>query len=173
MTKLSIGSGKGNYPGFITLDINPKSGADIIHDLEKFPYPFGDNECDEVFCEHVVEHLDNLIAVMEELWRITKPSGKIIVVTPHYTCNDSWVSPVHKLHLASHSLHSLETEYCNNVKFEYKVKVLGFSGLWRLLRIKWWVNSCEWALNLWETYFSFVIRAGYIRIELKPIKTSE
>ena len=42
------------------------SAADVICDLDRFPYPFADRSFDHLRAIHVVEHVDNVIRTMEE-----------------------------------------------------------------------------------------------------------
>ena len=50
---------------------------DITFDLNKFPYPLKDNDYDFIRAYDVLEHLDNIIPVMDEFWRILKPNCEI------------------------------------------------------------------------------------------------
>jgi len=93
---LDLGCGENKYPGAIGVDINPKSKADIIHDLNKFPYPFGDNQFDLIFAQNIIEHLDDIVKVMEELYRIGKNGAKIYIRTSHFSSVDSFTDPTHK-----------------------------------------------------------------------------
>src|ERR1700752_4905314 len=100
---LDVGCGWNKTPGAIGIDSNPKTHADVIHDLGAIPYPFPDNEFDQVVCRHVIEHVPDVMAFVTELYRITKPGGRITVVTPHYT-NPDWASdPTHRNHFNSYS----------------------------------------------------------------------
>ena len=45
--KLNLGCGKNIKEGYINID-KVKEGADIIHDLEVYPYPFEDNKFDQI-----------------------------------------------------------------------------------------------------------------------------
>lgn len=67
-----------------TLDI--EQPTDIIHDLDKFPYPLSDNSFDVVFCGSVLEHLEAPYIALKELNRILKKDGILIVglPNPHY-----------------------------------------------------------------------------------------
>src|SRR3989304_6582081 len=78
---LDVGCGQHKYPGAIGLDSNPKTAADVIHDLGGVPYPFPDNQVDEVIGTHVVEHVPDVMAFISERHRITKPGGRLTLLT--------------------------------------------------------------------------------------------
>ncbi len=100
---LDVGCGWNKTPGAIGIDSNPKTNADVIHDLGEVPYPFADNEFDEIVCRHVIEHVPDVMAFVTELYRIAKPGGRITIVTPHYS-NPDWPSdPTHRNHFNSYS----------------------------------------------------------------------
>ena len=46
--RLDIGCGNNKTPDSIYLDINKDANPDIVHDLNKFPYPIEDNSIDEI-----------------------------------------------------------------------------------------------------------------------------
>ena len=104
MTKiLDVGCGSNKTPGAIGLDNNPRTAADVIHDLGTVPYPFAENEFDEIISRHAVEHVPDVMTFVTELYRITKPGGRIKLVTPHYT-NPDWANdPTHRNHFNSYS----------------------------------------------------------------------
>ena len=88
---LDVGCGWNKTPGAIGIDSNAKTDADVIHDLGVVPYPFPDNEFEEIVCRHVIEHVPDVMALITELYRIAKPGGRITIVTPHYS-NPDWAS---------------------------------------------------------------------------------
>lgn len=49
--------------------------VDVVWDLNKCPYPFEDDSVDYVLAKHVLEHLDDVISVMNGLHRILKKGG--------------------------------------------------------------------------------------------------
>lgn len=94
---LEVGCGpKKLWRKSVAVDINPRSKADVIHDLNSTPYPFAENEFDVVIAEHVLEHLDDVITVMEELHRITKPGGIVYIEVPHFSSRDFFTDPTHQ-----------------------------------------------------------------------------
>lgn len=61
--------------------------ADLHFDLHKIPLE--DNQYDVIFCNHVMEHVDNDIQCMQELLRIMKPGGWGILQVPMDTTRDT------------------------------------------------------------------------------------
>ncbi len=88
---LDVGCGWNKTPGAVGMDSNPKTHADVIHDLGDIPYPFAADEFHEIICRHVVEHVPDVISFVTEIYRITKPGGRIKIVTPHYS-NPDWAT---------------------------------------------------------------------------------
>ncbi|MCP4373837.1 MAG: class I SAM-dependent methyltransferase [Deltaproteobacteria bacterium] len=85
MQKLNLGCGQFKKDGYINLDISPFSKADILHNLEKLPYPFDNNTFDVIEANHILEHLSDPFRVMAELYRILKPGGNIYIRVPHFS----------------------------------------------------------------------------------------
>jgi predicted SAM-dependent methyltransferase len=99
MTKkiLDVGCGSHKVPGAIGMDVLDLESVDVKHDLNSFPYPFEDHLFDEIYCLHVLEHVDDLIGTMKELYRIVKPGGIIYIRVPHASCcTTAWADPTHK-----------------------------------------------------------------------------
>ncbi len=92
--KLNLGCGKEKKEGCVNVDINSGCEPDVVHNLDVFPYPFAESEFDEVYLDHVIEHLESPLAVLEELFRISKNDGRIILKCPHFSC--AWLHPGHK-----------------------------------------------------------------------------
>jgi SAM-dependent methyltransferase len=96
MKKLNLGCGKNIRKGWTNLDVKKRKGVDIVHDLNKFPYPFNDETFDMILAEHVLEHVDNFPKTMSEIYRILKPRGKLVVYVPYYTSPNAWSHPEHR-----------------------------------------------------------------------------
>ena len=61
--------------------------ADLHFDLHNIPLE--DNQYDVIFCNHVMEHVDNDVQCMKELLRIMKPGGWGIFQVPIDTSRDT------------------------------------------------------------------------------------
>lgn len=90
-------------PGSIGVDINLSVGADVVHNLNQFPYPFEQDEFDEVHIRETLCLLDNPIHVMEEVYRICKNQGKVVVAQPYFRSVWNYVDPVIKNFGTAHS----------------------------------------------------------------------
>lgn len=89
--KLNLGCGAWKKEGFVNIDYfdyktaSNVDGPDIVHDLNVLPYPFTDNEFDLIEADHVMEHLNDVFAVMKELHRISKNGASIKISVPHFS----------------------------------------------------------------------------------------
>ena len=93
--RLNMGCGSDIKDGFVNLDSAELDGVDVVHSLEEFPYPFDDDTFDEIIAINVLEHLDDTIRVMEEIWRISAPGAKVTIRVPFWNCMHSVTDPTH------------------------------------------------------------------------------
>ena len=75
----------------------PGPMVDIVHDLEQLPYPLPDKCCVTILASHIMEHLDprRFIDIMDELWRVMKPDGQLLISTPYAGTPGFWQDPTH------------------------------------------------------------------------------
>jgi predicted SAM-dependent methyltransferase len=81
--KINLGCGQKYLPGYLNCDVVPHIKADRYFDLNRFPYPLESDGADEIFMDNVIEHLDDVIKVMEELHRILKVGGRLRILVPY------------------------------------------------------------------------------------------
>lgn len=94
--KLNLGCGKDARKNYTNVDITNVTGVDVVHDLNKYPYPFKANTVDEILCLHILEHLDSPIRFLEELHRICKNNAIIKIETPHHASGNAYADLTHK-----------------------------------------------------------------------------
>jgi len=109
--KVNLGSGEDYKEGWVNVDINTNSNPDIIHNLAIFPYPFEDEEAEEVMLNMVLEHLKDTHKVMAEVYRILKPGGKVSIIVPHYLHMSAWSDPDHKKAFAPNTFRYYDPKY--------------------------------------------------------------
>ena len=147
----------------VGVDVNPKSAADVIHDLNRFPWPFKDNEFDEIICQDVLEHLNDIPAVMAEIYRISKTGGKIKIRTPHYSSYYAYNDPTHR-HFFRHEAFD---HFCRDRYFRVLKKKLFSFRIWRILGLSTVINRY---LRRWKQLFAFIMCAENMYIELEVTK---
>ena len=79
---LELGCGFNKAPGAFGVDIIANSAADLIHDLDVFPYPFADDSWDRILCRDVLEHVADFVKTMEEIWRVAAPGAVVVASGP-------------------------------------------------------------------------------------------
>lgn len=62
------------------MDVVPEYNPDLIGDIHELP--FENNSVDAFICLAVLEHVQNPIKAMEEMYRVLRPGGKIIIYVP-------------------------------------------------------------------------------------------
>ena len=172
---LDVGCGLNKHPGSIGIDRNPGTRADVLVDLDQFPFPFADGSFREVRAIHVIEHVSDIIRTMEEFHRLLTVGGEAFIVTPHYTDFSSFCDPTHRWHLNSFSLRYFGDDnagygYYSAARFceiSTRVRLL---ALWRYLGFECLVNRSRRFRKFWEFYLCYVVRGKLIEWKLKAIK---
>jgi SAM-dependent methyltransferase len=100
MRTLDIGCGSNKAPGAEGMDIFAYPGVDIVHNVQTSPWPVASGTYDRIICQHVIEHIDDVVEFMREIHRIAKNGATVEITTPHFSSLNSWVDPTHKKHLS-------------------------------------------------------------------------
>ncbi len=178
---LDVGCGWNKTPGAIGIDANPKTHADVIHDLGSIPYPFPDNEFDQIICRHVAEHVPDVMAFVSELHRIAKPGGRISITTPHYSNPDWATDPTHRNHFNSYSFNCFVDDrqlfpFYTEVKLQPIRIYVSLANLWRAIGLEFIVNMDQrWPVfrftrKFWEFYLSNMMRGKELQFEFEVTK---
>ena len=97
--KIDLGCGANKQQGFVGVDIRKLPGVDIVHDVEKFPWPLPDACANLIMASHLVEHIDPhggvFLRFMDEAWRILKVGGQFVISFPYAGSVGYWQDPTH------------------------------------------------------------------------------
>ncbi len=175
MRILDVGCGINKYPGAIGIDRLANTRADIVADLDQFPFPVRDSTFDEVRAIHVIEHVGDVIRTMEEFHRLLRHGGRVVIETPHYTDFSSFCDPTHRWHLNSYSLRYFGDDnagygYYSAARFRERLVHVRLLALWRYLGFEFLVNAFPRFRRFWEYYLCYVVRGKVIRWELEALK---
>lgn len=129
--RLNIGCGRKSLPGWVNVDVAPIEGVDVVADLERCaeaPLPFADDSAGDFLLSHVIEHVRNTLALMQELHRIARPGARMVVRCPHGASDDAWEDPTHVRAFFPDSFHYFS-------QLAYWRADYGYRGDWELKRI--------------------------------------
>ena len=176
---LDLGCGARKTPGATGLDQVQLDGVDIVHDLDSYPYPIQAASYDRVVLRHVAEHVDDVVALMEECHRIVRPGGVVEIHVPHYTSSNSYNDPTHKHHfsLLTWEFFCGGTAHGYLVKFPFRMKKrvvdlwalhdkLGFEP-YRWIGIAW---LAERHPIFYERFLAFLFPLKEYSVELEVLK---
>ena len=102
--------GRESWENLITLDIDPNSRPDVLHDLNSNHMPFSDNSFDEIHAYEVLEHIGRqgdwrgFFAEFSEYWRILKPDGILAGSCPSLESRWLWGDPGHTRAISQETL---------------------------------------------------------------------
>lgn len=180
MKSLDIGCGNNKEKDAIGIDFRSNTQADILHDLNDFPYPFEDNEFDEVYCRGVLEHLDDIFRTMNEIYRISKPGALVKIWVPHFSSCDSYGDPSHKRTFSARSFDYFTGNYppldfYTSVKFTkekveiefWQIHKIGGLRIQNLFGVGLLANKLT---SIYERFFAFILPAQLIYFELRAVK---
>jgi len=170
--KLNLGCGEDIKEGFVNLDSVKLKGVDIVHDLDKFPWPLKKDEFDFVYCDNVLEHLSSIPKSMEELWRITKNKGKIKIIVPIFPSVWAMVDPTHKNFYTymtfDYFTEKHELNYYSRARFKILKRKIIFHPYLKL--VEKIVNINELTKKAYTIFLSFLIPAMFLDVILETEK---
>jgi len=134
--KLNLGCGGDIMEGYINVDSLKLNGVDIVHNLNKFPWPFKNNTFEEVIMKSVLEHVDNPIKTLKEVIRIGSNNSSITIIVP-YAHSLAAVTDI------QHKTHFTENSFSEELLREYDLQELKLEKRQFLYK------------NLWKRYIPF------------------
>lgn len=93
---LDIGCGnRKQQDAAIGVDRHPSPSVDVVAHLER-GLPFAGDSIDRVYAVHFLEHVTDLLHVMNEVHRVLKPDGVLHVMVPNAQCVNAIADPTHR-----------------------------------------------------------------------------
>ncbi len=167
---LDIGCGSTKTPGAVGLDISPDTAADIVHDLDVFPYPIEDSSFDQILLQDVIEHVREPIRVFEELHRIARPGARVQLRTPHFSSVLAYGDPTHRHYFSTLAIRSLaEPRFAHYTDVRFRVVRIDLDLWlpWRMIGLGAFANRYD---EFYEKYLAFRFSAMNIRAEFEVVK---
>lgn len=92
---IELGCGAQTPPGFVGLDRFTLPGVSVAANLNS-NLPFATSSADLILAYHSLEHVNDLMAVMREIWRLGKPGAQVCIIAPYYAQGLNLANPYHK-----------------------------------------------------------------------------
>ena len=167
---LDVGCGSKKYPDAVGIDVSGDTAADVVHDLNRVPWPLEDSGFDQILLQDVIEHLSDLYAVFAELHRVGRAGARVHIRTPHFSSALAYSDPTHRRFLSAAAVHALaEPKFAHYSAARFRVVRLTLD-LWlpfRALGIEAVANRYP---DIYEKYLAFRFPAMNIRAELEVLK---
>jgi SAM-dependent methyltransferase len=167
---IDVGCGSAKTPGAVGLDISADTDADIVHDLDVFPYPVDDASFDQILLQDVIEHVEQPIRVFEELHRIARPGARIQLRTPHFSSALAYGDPTHRHYFSTLAIRSLaEPRFAHYTAVRFRVVHVTLD-LWLAFRATGIARFANRYQETYEKYLAFRFPSMNIRAEFEVVK---
>ncbi|MGH7231747.1 MAG: class I SAM-dependent methyltransferase [Nitrospiraceae bacterium] len=123
---LDIGCGAHKQPGTVGIDRRPVPGVDVVCDFER-GLPFLDSSIAGAYSIHSIEHMRDLIAFMEELYRVCAPGAKVYVKTPYYASRKAFVDPTHVRFMTEESFEYFKSPNYYGLKTNFQTVSISYN----------------------------------------------
>jgi len=179
MKRIDFGCGNSKKEGYIGVDIIQLSGVDIVHNLDEFPYPFANNEIDEIWMDQVLEHLKEPLKAVEELYRICKNGAMIHIGVPYFRSFYSAIDPTHRNFFGVYWFCYFDPSHEFNRKYQYSaakfaIENLEFDREWKRNKMGYFkrklISYAERRPYTYEAKLSHLIPLNSLTFHLKVIK---
>jgi hypothetical protein len=80
--RIDVGCGPNKRAGFTGIDILPLPGVHIVRDVDRHGLPFSDDTIAAVHSAHFLEHVRDLVFVMNEIHRVCADGAIVTLVVP-------------------------------------------------------------------------------------------
>jgi len=155
--------------GYINLDVISMPGVDVVHDLNKYPWPFRTSQFNEINCSHILEHLNDFNQMIKELYRISKNKAIIRIYAPYFSGPIFWGEAGHKIHFSYRTFN-----YWSNQTPMFKTRKIKitFSMNSRILNriFSPIINSMP---RFYERFLCWILPSEIIEYELEVVKRKE
>ncbi len=116
---VEIGCGARKIEGAVGIDLVRIPGVDIVADIER-GLPLRSDSVDVLHAYHVLEHVDDFIALMGEVWRVLRDGGHAHVRVPHAASTYmTWKDPTHRRGLEIATFTYFDDTYFDGKAFSY------------------------------------------------------
>jgi SAM-dependent methyltransferase len=120
---LNLGCGDNPITGadepVINVDYRETPIVDTILDITRMPWPFDDGQFSSIYALDVIEHVHDVLGLINECWRVTKPEGNLYIQTVHWRSVDAYTDITHHHAFSEHSMNYFDPRTMHGQKYGY------------------------------------------------------
>lgn len=170
-TILNLGAGRRGRADAFNVDRVAATSPNLVWNLDRTPWPLPTDHFREVLAYDVLEHLDDLVAVMEEIHRVCAPGAVVKITLPHFPCANAFIDPTHQHYFSWFSFHYFTGEnqwdFYSGCRFRRLTSHLQFYPSV--------VNKLIWRLanrfpESYERRWAWIFPAWFLSFELEVLK---
>jgi SAM-dependent methyltransferase len=170
---VDLGCGRDKIAGAVGVDAAGNANADVRHDLDVYPYPFPDSSFEAVVLRNVIEHVRNVVGLMEEIHRIGTPGADVLITTPHFSSVYSYQDPTHLRHLALDSMDyftekTSHSNFYSSARFRVVARGFDFGRSFPFSAIARALAAIS--ARKYEKHFAFMFPANSLWFHLQVLK---
>ena len=170
-TILNLGSGRDRMEDAVNLDVTPDTSPDVVHDLNRRPWPFPDNRFRIVHAKDVIEHLDDVAATMAEIHRVCAPGATVSIVVPHFSSDNAYMDPTHRHYFSAFTFDYFSDGHPLNFYTRARFRPTSVQIVFRPSL----VNKFVWRLarrfpRAYEQRWAWIFPAWFLAVELEAVK---
>jgi SAM-dependent methyltransferase len=92
---LNLGCGEKQIENCFNVDFRKTSITDKVMDITEVPWPFKDEEFDNIYAIDILEHMLFIIPIIDECWRVVKPGGHLYIRGTYFNNEQSYRDVTH------------------------------------------------------------------------------
>jgi len=171
---LDVGCGtRKAEPDAVGIDKASGSAADIIWDLDEYPWPLEANHFARIHLSHIIEHFRDAMRAMAEVHRIAAPGAGVFIPPPHFSSHHPFAHPPHVRHLAAASFDHLTGQNFptfTGAPFRFEIVSLELTFGGNLILDNLGQALAHANLRWYERHAAWIFPALDIRAHLRAIK---
>ncbi|MEW6008478.1 MAG: methyltransferase domain-containing protein [Candidatus Omnitrophota bacterium] len=162
---LDLGCGSRKKEGYIGVDIVDLEGVDIVCSIEN-GIPINNDCVDKIHSVYFFEHINNLIFLFQEIYRICKNGAIVKITVPYYSSINAFKDPTHKQFFTEETFRyfSKDKWYGSDYNFNINFKLLNIKYHYSRLIRKWYP---EFIKRLMRRYFLNMVGAMTVELEVE------
>jgi ubiquinone/menaquinone biosynthesis C-methylase UbiE len=81
---------------YVGVDALDAPAVDVVGDVTEVLRALADDSVDEIYCSHLLEHVEDLSSLVREVERVLALGGRLVAVVPHFSNAYYYSDPTHR-----------------------------------------------------------------------------